>query len=212
MSFPAGAVKRRPLRFARLACRHDRPGRRRAAPWLLSLAKARLLRPARQLLLVRPVRLLVVPRLPPVDRSRRLRVAAFRCRPRVVPFRRLPVAASLWRVRLRLDPVVVPVVRARPAPVVRVRRSPVVPVGRVQALAVPVVRVAVSPVVPVARVVAAVSPVVLVALVAAPVVQLPVAVPVARRADRADARTRSVAHPSVVVRVDAVAAMSSRHQ
>jgi hypothetical protein len=59
---------------------------------------------------------------------------------------------------------------------------------------------------------AAVSPVVPVVLVAVPVAQLPVAVPVVRRADRADARTRSVVHPSVEARVDVVVETSSLHQ
>lgn len=206
LSSPAVAAKRRSLRFARLACRHDPLVRRRAAPWPLPPAKDRLPRRARPLLLVRLVRLLVAPRLPPVDRSRRLRVVAFRCRPRVAPFRLLPVAASPWLVRHPPDPVVVPVALVRRAPVVRVPRSPVVLVVPVQVLVDPVVPVAVSPVARVVPVV--VLPVVPVAQVAVPVAQRQAAVPVVRRAARADARTRSVVHPSVAARVDVVVAMS----
>jgi hypothetical protein len=89
-------------------------------------------------------------------------------------------------------------------------RSPVVPAAPAQVLVVPVGQVAVSPVVPVDL--AAVSLVVPVAPVVVPVAQPPVVVPVVRRAVRAVARTRSVAHPSVVVRVVVVVEMSSLHQ
>jgi hypothetical protein len=90
-----------------------------------------------------------------------------------------------------------------------VLRSPVVPVVLAQVL-VRVVRAAALPVVPVVR--AAVSLVVLAVQVAVPVAQPPVATPVVRRAVRADARTRSVVHPSVAARVDVVVEMSSLHQ
>ncbi len=120
------------------------------------------------------------------------------------------MAASPWLVRHPPDPAAVPVVRARPAPVVRVRRSPVVPAVPVQVPVVPVVPVAVLPVVPVVPV--AVSLVVPVVLAAAPAAQLPVVVPVVRRAVRADARTRSVVHRSVVARVAVVVETNSLHQ
>jgi hypothetical protein len=109
------------------------------------------------------------------------------------------VVASPWPVPLRLVPVVGLVARARLAPVERVPHLPVVPVDQLVVPVVPVARAAVSPVVPVARVVV-------------PVAQRPVAIPVVRRAVRADARTRSVARPSVVALVGVVVEMSLLHQ
>jgi hypothetical protein len=94
--------------------------------------------------------------------------------------------------------------------VARVLRSPVVPVAPVQVPVVRVVPAVALLVAPVAR--AAVSLVAQVARVVVPVAQPPVATPVVRLAVRADARTRSVVHPSVVARVDVVVEMSSLHQ